>query len=131
MARQPGDPDRGGELEERLIVARTYKTLSLSMPPGVVEELAAIGKTSGRTAARVAAEVVLREIARLPEPKEVRGSRNMSWCCMARVTPVQGALVLPETPSGDRRWAPVIALLCESCGKQMHGREYEGWIADA
>lgn len=27
-----------------MIVARTYKTLSLSLPPGVVEELAAIGE---------------------------------------------------------------------------------------
>jgi len=31
----------------------------------------------------------------------------------------------------SREWAPVIALLCSSCRKQMHGREYDGWIADA
>lgn len=110
-------------------MARTYKTLALSLPPGVVEELALIGKPTGRVAARVAAEIVLHEMAKVPAPKGE--TRNKSWCCMARVVPVQGQLVVPETPQGDRCWVPVIALLCSSCSKQMHGREYEGWIADA
>jgi hypothetical protein len=112
-----------------VIVARTYKTLSLSLPPGVVAKLAKIGKPTGRVAARVAAEIVLRECARAPSPKEE--TRQKSWCCMARVVPVQGPLVMPEAPTGDRLWVPVIVLLCSACGKQMHGREYEGWIADA
>lgn len=47
-------------------MARTYKTLSLSLPPGVVEELAMLGKPTGRVAARVATEIVLREIAKQP-----------------------------------------------------------------
>jgi hypothetical protein len=112
-----------------LVVARTYKTLSLSLPPGIVEELVAIGKPTGRTGARVAAEIVLREIAKLPDPKEE--TRRTSWCCTARVIPVHGPFVSPETPLGDRLWVPVIVLLCGACKKQMHGREYEGWIADA
>lgn len=110
-------------------MTRTYKTLSLSLPPGVVEELAMIGKPTGRVAARVATEIVLREIARAPAPKEA--TRKKSWCCMVPVVPVQGQLVVPETLDGKRHWVPVIALLCSSCHKQMHGREYEGWIADA
>ncbi len=91
-----------------MTMARTYKTLSLSLPPNIVEQFVAIGKSTGRTGARVAAEIVLRAIARIPEPK----------------------LVLPESIFGERRWIPAIALLCSTCGKQMHGREYEGWIAD-
>lgn len=110
-------------------MARTYKTLALSLPPGVVEELSAIGKHTGRVAARVAAEIVLRDIAKLHDPREE--TRRKSWCCQAIVTPIQGPFVLPETPIGERRWVPVIALLCSACQKQMHGREYEGWIADA
>jgi hypothetical protein len=110
-------------------VARSYKTLSLSLPPGIVEELAMIGKPTGRVAARVAADIVLREIASTPKPKEE--TRQRSWCCMAKVVPVQGPFVMPETSTAERRWVPVIALLCASCNKQMHGREYEGWIADA
>lgn len=109
-------------------MVRTFKTISLSLPPGVVEELSAVGKPTGRTGARVAAEIVLREIAKTPAPKEE--TRQKSWCCMGRIFPVQGHFVMPETPEGERRWVPVIVLLC-SCGKQMHGREYEGWIADA
>ena len=109
-------------------MARTFKTLSLSLPPGVVEELTMLGKPTARVAARVAAEIVLREIAKTPAPKEE--TRRRSWCCHARVVPVQGQLVMPEI-DGDRRWVPVIALLCSSCKKQLHGREYEGWIADA
>ncbi len=110
-------------------MARTYKTLSLSLPPGVVEELRVIGKPTGRTGARVATEIVLREVAKIPAPEEE--TRRKSWCCQASVVPVQGALVLPESALGDRLWVPVIALLCSACQKQMHGREYEGWIADA
>ena len=41
------------------------------------------------------------------------------------MVPVRGQLVLP-----DRRWEPVAVLLCATCEKQMHGREYEGWIDD-
>lgn len=107
-------------------MARTFKTLSLSLPPGVVGELSEIGKATGRVAARVAAEIVLREVASAPAREE---SRHLSWCCQARVVPIRGALVIPESVSGDRRWVPVIALLCDACQKQMHGREYEGWIA--
>lgn len=104
-------------------MARTYKTLSLSLPPGVVEELAAIGKSTGRVAARVATEIVLREIARLPAPKEE--TRRKSWCCAARVHPRSITLV------GLRQHEGIVVLLCSACGAQMHGREYEGWIADA
>lgn len=110
-------------------MARTYKTLSLSLPPGVFKKLAAMGKTAGRTGARVAAEIVLREVAKEPDPKE-ETPRRSSWCCQARVIPMQGQLVMPETPEGARRWVPAIVLLCFVCRKQMHGREYEGWIAD-
>ena len=110
-------------------MARTFKTLSLSLPPGVVETLGTRGEATGRTAARVAAEIVLREIAKPSKAKEE--SRRPSWCCAARVTPVQAPLVMPEDTAGDRRWVPVIVLLCSSCHKQMHGREYEGWISDA
>ena len=110
-------------------MARTYRTLSLSLPPGVVEELAAVGKRTARTAARVAAEVVLREISKIPAPKEE--TRHASWCCHAPIIPLRGQLVLPETTLGERRWVPAVVLLCDSCGKQMHGREYEGWIVDA
>jgi hypothetical protein len=111
-------------------VARTFKTLSLSLPPGVVEELSAVGRHTDRTAARVAAEIVLRDVARIPKPKKKDQTRQRSWCCQSVVVPVQGHFVMPETRNGDRRWVPVIVLLC-MCGKQMHGREYEGWIADA
>jgi hypothetical protein len=112
-------------------MARTYKTLSLSMPPGVVEELAMLGKPTNRVAARVAADIVLREVATSAmKPKEalrggMGGTRQRSWCCHARVIPVQGQLVLP-----DERWMPAVVLLCVSCKKQLHGREYEGWIDD-
>ena len=86
-----------------------------------------MGMRTGRVAARVAAEIVKREIAKTPR-EEIR---RKSWCCQARVTPVQGQLVMPETADGERCWVPVVALLCSACEKQMHGREYEGWIADA
>jgi hypothetical protein len=111
-----------------MIVARTFKTLSLSLPPVVVEELARRGKDTGRVAARVAAEIVLRAVAATDAPKE--DTRRKSWCCLATVAPVQGPLVLPESVEGERRWVPVIVLLCAACRKQMHGREYEGWITD-
>jgi hypothetical protein len=109
-------------------MARTFKTLSLSLPPGIVEELASWGKLTGRSAARVAAEIVKREIAKLPTKEE---TRHRSWCCQAHVIPVQGALVIPEKHDLNRTWVPVIAFLCGMCRKQLHGREYEGWIADA
>ena len=110
-------------------MARTYRTLSLSLPPGVFKELAVIGKKTGRTGARVATEIVLRAVSRIPEPKDE--TRRSSWCCQADVVAVQGQLVLPESALGERRWIPAVVLLCSSCGKQMHGREYEGWIVDA
>lgn len=107
-------------------MARTYKTLSLSLPPGTVEELAAIGKTTGRVAARVAVEIVRRELSRLSVPRSE--TRRPSWCCAAAVSATQGSFILPESPQGTRRWMPALLLLCTSCGKQQHGREYEGWI---
>ena len=108
---------------------RIAKTLSLSLSPGVAEELAAIGKRTDRTAARVAAEIVLREVAGYPKKKE--GARSKSWCCSARVVPIKGPLVIIDSKLGMKReWVPVIVLLCEACKKQMHGREYEGWIAE-
>lgn len=110
-------------------MARTYKTISLSLPPGIVEELCMIGKPTGRTGARVAAEIVLREIASTPKAKEE--TRHKSWCCSARVMPIQGPLVIIEKEDVNREWVPVVVLLCSACRKQMHGREYEGWIADA
>lgn len=45
-----------------MTVARTYKTLSLSLPPGVVHELTVMGQTSKCTGARVAAKIVQWEI---------------------------------------------------------------------
>ena len=112
-----------------LVVSRTYKTLSLSLPPGVVEALMAIGKRTGRTGARVAAEIVLRAIARIPEPEDK--TRRASRCCQVDIVSARGQLVLPESSFGERRWIPVVALLCSTCGKQLHGHEYEGWIANA
>jgi hypothetical protein len=39
---------------------RTYKTLSLSLPPDVVKKLERLGRAdSNKTAARIAAEVVI------------------------------------------------------------------------
>ena len=112
-------------------MARTYRTLSLSLPPDVVATLTTLGAPTGRVAARVAAEIVLREVLRPPVPVNASAGRSSSWCCAARVVPVQGPLVMPETPESERRWMPVIVLLCVVCHKQMHGREYEGWIGDA
>lgn len=51
-------------------VARTYKTLSLSLPPGVVQELTVIGQRVKCTGARVAAEIVLREVEARSRPHE-------------------------------------------------------------
>jgi hypothetical protein len=110
-------------------VARTYKTLSISMPPGAVEQLAAIGKPTGRVAARVAAEIVLREIQNPIAPRV--DNRRHSWCCQAPVSAIASQVMLPETDTGDRLWIPVVVLVCYACRKQMHGREYEGWLADA
>ena len=110
-------------------MARTYRTLSLSLPPGVFAMLHSIGKKTGRTGARVAAEVVLRAVSKIPASKEE--TRHVSWCCQASVIPLRGQLVMPESALGERRWVPAVVLLCDACGKQMHGREYEGWIADA
>lgn len=43
-------------------MARTYLTLSLSLPPEAVNRLGDRGRTTGKTANRVAAEIVLREL---------------------------------------------------------------------
>lgn len=107
-------------------MARTAKTLSLSLHPSAVAKLDAIGKATNRTAARVAAELVLADCARGPALRKER--HQPSWCCQAVVIAARGQLVLPETEAGDRRWIEVVVLLCEACGRQMHAREYEGWI---
>lgn len=113
-------------------MARVFKTLSLSLSPGVVEELTMVGNQSDKTGARVAAEIVLREIAKTPGKTlgKRETDRKRSWCCHARVIAVQGQLVLPED-QGKRRWIAATALLCGTCDRQLHGREYEGWIDDA
>jgi len=48
-------------------VARTYRTLSLSLPPEVADRLAQAGEADGKTAARVAAEIVIRAMGREAE----------------------------------------------------------------
>ena len=106
-------------------MARTYKTLSLSLPPEVFDRLHAIGKATGRTGARAASVIVIREVAEASPRSE---TRRRSWCCAAPVIAVAGQLVLPEDRDGGRRWVPAVALLCDACKRQMHGREYEGWI---
>ncbi len=45
-------------------MARTYRTLSLSLPPEVADRLARAGEADGKTAARVAAEIVIRAVDR-------------------------------------------------------------------
>ncbi len=110
-------------------MARSFRTLSLSLPPGVVQELAAIGASTARTAARVAAEIVLREVSRMVAPRQQTWQK--SWCCQARVVPNRSQLVMPEADDGGRRWMPAVVLLCDACERQMHGREYEGWLTDA
>lgn len=108
-------------------MARTYKTLSLSLPPGIVEELTKIGRRAGRTGARVAAEIVLHQLAETSEAGEK--TRSTSWCCQAGVIVLRGPLVLmDEAHAGCREWVPVVVLLCGACRRQLHGREYEGWI---
>lgn len=106
-------------------MARTYKTLSLSLPPAAVDELTRIGQFTGRTGARVAAEIVLRQLAGESEAGEE--TRSKSWCCRASVIVLRGPLVLMEEAS-CREWIPVIVLLCGTCRRQLHCREYEGWI---
>src|SRR5688572_26229592 len=49
-------------------MARTYRTVSLSLPPEAVARLEARAKTEGKTAARVAAEVVLRDVSMSTAP---------------------------------------------------------------
>lgn len=55
---------------------RTYKTLSISLPPDVVQTLCVIGQPTNRTGARVAAEIVLREVAGRSMPGEAGGDEN-------------------------------------------------------
>lgn len=43
---------------------RTYRTVSLSLHPLVVKQLDEIGKATGRTGARVAAEIVMAAIGK-------------------------------------------------------------------
>lgn len=47
---------------------RTARTLCLSLPPDVVAQLKARGDAEGKTAARVAAEIVLEQYKRTPAP---------------------------------------------------------------
>ncbi len=56
--RKPGRP----------AVGRTAKTLSLSLPPRVVDALALAGRAHGKVAARVAAEIVIQQVAEMPLP---------------------------------------------------------------
>jgi hypothetical protein len=46
---------------------RTYRTLSLSLPPEAVVRLEGLGRAVGKTGARVAAEIVLRDLS-MSEP---------------------------------------------------------------
>jgi hypothetical protein len=57
-------------------VARTYKTLSLSLPPDAVQELAMRGRRMKCTGARAAALIVLREIEDRSRPQEEGSGRN-------------------------------------------------------
>lgn len=57
-------------------VARTYKTLSLSLPPVVVQELAVLGGRMKCTGARVAVEIVLREVEARARPQEWSGGNR-------------------------------------------------------
>ena len=43
-------------------MSRTYKTLSLSLPPNIVVQLEKRGKKDNKTAARIAAEIVIRDV---------------------------------------------------------------------
>lgn len=52
-------------------VARTFRTLSLSLPPEAVQRLETRGRDTGKTAARVAAEVVLQDLS-MAEPLELQ-----------------------------------------------------------
>lgn len=65
-------------------VARTYKTLSLSLPPVVVQELTVMGERMKCTGARVAAEIVLREVEARARPQE--GSGGNRRCLTALVS---------------------------------------------
>lgn len=62
-------------------MARTYRTLSLSLPPEAVARLDVRGKAEGKTAARVAAEVVLRDVSMFDEainlPLDGQGDNSM------------------------------------------------------
>lgn len=109
-------------------VPRTYKTLSLSLPPEAVEKLSAIGAPTRRTAARVAAELVLADLSRVKPSKDHLINRQLTGCCLSRVRVVCGQFLLPETVDGVRAWQPLVALFCGLCQRQLHGHEYEGWI---
>jgi hypothetical protein len=92
-------------------VPRTFKTLSLSLPPGIVEELAALGRSTNRVAARVAAEIVMREIARTPLGP---ASKQRSRCCRADVQEIEGQFILPTN-----RWVTATLRLCSACKRQQ------------
>lgn len=85
-------------------MARTAVTLSLSLPPEVAARLREIGRSTGRTAARVAAEMV-RAAAAVELPK--RGAS----CC------VDSSLDVP--PGQDYR--------CGTCHAQWRWTAAGGW----
>ncbi len=52
---------------------RTYRTLSLSLPPSAVRALEARGAREDKTAARIAAEIVLGELAESRDGESLAG----------------------------------------------------------
>jgi hypothetical protein len=55
-----------------MTVARTYMTLSFSLPSGDT----AIGQPTGRTGARVASKIVLRKVAERSRTREETSSKS-------------------------------------------------------
>lgn len=53
-------------------VARTYRTLSLSLPHEVVAQLESLARAAGKTAARIAVEIVVRDIGMSTQPLETQ-----------------------------------------------------------
>jgi len=72
-------------------MARTYRTISLSLPPEAVEQLEMIGKPDDKTAGRIAAEIVLRGLG-LPTIREPK-TNGIS----ARVTHLEKRLAVVES----------------------------------
>jgi hypothetical protein len=76
-------------------VARTYKTLSLSLPPEAVRQLEERARDVGKTAARVAAEVVLRELSLFEPISELQlmeGQRKMVHQCIVHERDSRGMI---------------------------------------